>query len=106
MTRLLLLLIVSTLSQPAFSQEAMEKAMEKRAREMHRVIGLNDKDEWKRFINENYTQRLIDKPMHSKMQTADNGSALSEVKSEDNIEAKAELFKRLHTDFADSQIAS
>jgi hypothetical protein len=89
------------------AQESREQVMEKRAREMHRVLGLNDPAAWKKYIKENYTQALIDKPMRAKVQTSDNGSdKSSETSSADNLEAKAGMFERLHNDFGDSKITS
>lgn len=109
MNRILLLLTLTCLSVVSFAQNTLEKTMEKRAREMHRVICLNDKDVWKNFIKENYTQRLIDKPMQAKVQTTENGStssSSSEIKATDNLEAKAQLFERFHEDFGNSKIVS
>ena len=84
--------------------------MESRAREMHRVIGLSDKQQWKKFIKENYTQALIDKPMRAVVQTSDNGSTSTSSESQpkvaDNVEAKAGMFQRLHEDFGKSKILS
>ena len=108
MKRLFALVMIAGLCQTAWAQDAMEKAMEKRAREMHRVIGLNSKDEWKKFIQENYTKALIDKPMQAKVSTSDSDApnSSSETKSAGNIEAKASMFERLHDDFGGSKIAS
>ena len=83
--------------------------MEKRAKEMHRVIGLTDKEQWKKFVKENYTQTLIDKPMQARVQTSDNGktsNSTAETKAVDNLEAKAGMFQRLHNDFGNSKIIS
>lgn len=103
----LIALLVITSSTLALAQESREQVMEKRAREMHRVLGMNDRAAWKKFIKENYTQALIDKPMRAKVQTSDNGSDKStETSSADNLEAKADMFGRLHNDFGDSKITS
>jgi len=105
----LVLIVILALSciTPTLAQETREQVMEKRAREMHRVIGLNDRAAWKKFIKENYTQALIDKPMRAKVQTSDNGSdKSSETSSADNLEAKTNMFERLHNDFGGSQINS
>lgn len=91
----------------ANSQDAKLKTMEQRARELHRVITLNDKEAWIKFMKENYTQALIDKPMRAQIQTSDNGaqtSASSTAKASDNLEAKTGMFKQLHNDFGDSKI--
>ncbi len=77
----------------AFAQEVMEK----RAREMHRVLGLSRKDEWKKFVKENYSQSLIDKPMRA--QIAEGKTNITEGKAADNLEGKAMMVGRLHEDF-------
>ncbi len=102
-------LIILSLSFTSFAQESLTTAMEKRAREMHRVINLNDKQEWIRFIKENYTQALIDKQQTMKVQSNENGNATSskeEIKETDKLEAKAKMFARLHQDFNGSKIIS
>ena len=83
--------------------------MEKRAKEMHRVIGLTYKEQWKKFVKENYTQALIDKPMKARIESSENGSmsaSTAETKAVDNLEAKAGMFQRLHNDFGNSKIIS
>jgi len=83
--------------------------MEKRAREMHRVIGLDDKQQWINFIKENYTQALIDRQQTMKVQSNENGTVSTskeEMKEEDKLEAKTKMFARLHEDFGGSKIIS
>ena len=110
MKNILSLLLLASLAGNLFAQESAEKIMEKRAREMHRVITLNDKEQWKKFISENYSQTLIDKPMTASVQTEENrtvvSSSTSEPKGADNIEKKAMMFSQLHNDFGDSKILS
>jgi hypothetical protein len=67
-----LLLLLTVLTSGVLAQTA--DVMEKRAREMHKAILSSDKEQWKKFINENYSQALIDKPMRAAVQTDDNGS--------------------------------
>jgi hypothetical protein len=101
--------ILLSLSFTTFAQESMAVVMEKRAREMHRVINLSDKQEWIRFIKENYTQALIDKQQTMKVQSSENGNTTSskeEIKEADKLEAKAKMFARLHQDFSGSKIIS
>lgn len=90
------------------AQESMEKIMESRAREMVRVISLNDKEQWKKFIKENFTQAFIDKNMKAKVQTSDSndGSTTESTKTADNLETKAAMFARLHQDFGGGKISS
>src|SRR5688572_26185313 len=98
----LLIIVITGISTSALAQE-MQKVMENRAREMHRVIGLSEKEQWKKFIQENYTQALIDKPM--RVVTSENGAtASSQSKTPDNLEAKASMFQRIHDDFGKSKI--
>ena len=106
MKRLFTVLVISSCCcLNAFAQESIEKTMEKRAREMHRVIGLTSKEDWKKFIKENYTQTLIDKPMRAQVDEG-NGKTKTEEKATDNLEAKARMFERLHDDFGGSKIVS
>jgi hypothetical protein len=109
MKSLLLLITLQYLSLSTSAQESMALVMEKRAREMHRVISLSNKQEWIKFIKENYTQALIDKNQTMKIQGNENGkvTASNEQPSEaDKLEAKASMFARLHQDFSGSKIVS
>ena len=101
-------LIILVPGIPMLAQESMQKVMEQRARELVRVIGLNSKDEWKKFIEENYSKALIDRPTQAKVSTndSDRPATSSETKSAGNIEAKAAMFGRLHDDFGGSKITS
>ncbi len=78
MKSIYILFVFLILNQAAFAQESA--TMEKRAREMHRVIGLDDKQQWIKFIKENYTQALIDKQQTMKVQSNDNGNVSIHVK--------------------------
>ena len=49
MTKIVVLLIFNCILITSFAQESMEQVMEKRAKEMHRVIGLTDKEQWKKI---------------------------------------------------------
>lgn len=107
--QLLVLMLTIGLSLHVGAQESMEKVMEKRAREMQRVISLNDKEQWKKFVKENYTPALIDRPMRAKTTTTGSSSSASSsqaTKNADNIEAKASMFQMLHADFGSSKIIS
>jgi hypothetical protein len=109
MKNLLLLLILCSLVSVARAQESMEKMMENRAREMYRVILLSDKDAWRKFIEENYTQKFIDKPMKSTVQATDSGSGDSintEATTASSLEDKVNMYGVLHTDFQNSKITS
>jgi hypothetical protein len=91
------------------AQDSKESIMVKRAKEMHRIINLNNKQEWINFIKDNYTQALIDKQQTMKVQSNEDGrvSKTQEVISdEDKLEAKAKMFARLHEDFSGSRLVS
>ena len=105
MKKLYACLLVGMVSITTHAQESMEKVMEKRAREMHRVIALTDKEQWRKYIKENYTQALIDKPMRATVKEKGSGasSESSDVKKADNLEAKVTMFERLHNDFGGSK---
>jgi hypothetical protein len=77
--KLHLSIVVLFIFSQALAQEI--SVMEKIARELHRVINLNDKSAWIKFIKENYTEALIDKRMTAKVQTND-GDGVSNSKEE------------------------
>jgi len=100
-----LALVFTCISLSAFSQDA--SIMEKKARELHRVIGLDDKAQWTKFVKENYTAALIAKPINGKVNANGTETSLSEAtKASNDVEAKANLLGRLHQDFGDSKIVS
>lgn len=89
------------------AQETKQQVMEKCAKEMHRVISLSDKDAWRKFIKENYTQALIDKPMRSQISKSSDGASTSDKKEiGNNLEGKVGMFERLHNDFGGTKISS
>lgn len=102
-----LLIVLIAIGYAAHAQDTMEKVMEKRARELHRVICLDDPAQWKKFIRENYTEALINKPMKAQVQGGDGSASASPATNEsDPVEGKAKMFKMLHNDFGGSKIAS
>ncbi|MDZ4714221.1 MAG: hypothetical protein SH819_02020 [Cytophagales bacterium] len=105
---LLVFVLAGVAFLPAFAQESMEKVMERRAREMHRVMGLNSPDDWKKFVVENYTKEMINKPMQRKVQSdgPDAPSSSAADKEAGNVEAKAGMFRMLHDDFGGGKINS
>jgi hypothetical protein len=108
MNKITLLFLLSVNAVCAFAQESTEKVMELRAREMMRIISIDDKSQWKKFIKENFTQAFIDKNMNAKVQTSDSneGGSTETTQSADNLEAKADMFVRLHEDFGAGKISS
>ena len=106
MRKIFLLLVIVFFCKNGFSQE-LQQTMEKRAREFHRVIGLTDKDQWKKFIQENYTKALIEKPMKAKMvKQGEEGSSSESKEIKGTVEDKVNMFQRLHDDFGGSKIVS
>ena len=101
----LLFLFLTCLSLTSIAQTTTE--MEKKARELHRVIGLDDKAQWTKFVKENYTAAIIAKPMNGKVSTNGTETSLTDAtKASSDIEAKANLLGRLHQDFGSSKIIS
>ena len=107
MKKSIILLTFSFIGWSVHGQETLQQVMEKRAREMHRVICLSDKEQWRKFVKENYTQTLIDKPMRAQVSRSDNSGTTSE-KSEtgSNLDGKVDMLQRLHNDFGDSKLSS
>lgn len=102
-----ILLIAFVVAATGLRAQEMAKVMEDRAREMVRVISLDDREAWKKFIRENYTKALIDKPMQAKRQTSDDqGASQSSSTQEGNIEGKASMYQMLHNDFGSGKISS
>lgn len=104
--RKMILLFAVAISFQSFSQ-TMEKEMEKKAREFHRVLGLNDREQWRKFIQDNYAKSLIEKPMRAKVSERNDESTSSETHdTKGTLEDKVQMFERLHNDFGDSKIVS
>src|SRR5882762_4708636 len=87
--------------------QTLEQTMEKRAREFHRVIGLTDREQWKKFIQDNYTKALIEKPMKAKtVKEGEEGNSSESKEIKGTVEDKVKMFERLHNDFGASKIVS
>lgn len=104
----LILLICYVASVVAYAQDAKQTTMEKRAREMYRVMGLNDKEQWKKFMKDNYTKAYLERPVTTNVTTADKESASSTTKQStaNNLEERLKMFERLHDDFGKGKIVS
>ncbi|MGC4022243.1 MAG: hypothetical protein QM734_10010 [Cyclobacteriaceae bacterium] len=106
MKKIALLVIICTFSQISFAQ-TREQTMEKRAREFHRQLTLSDKEQWKKFVEENYAQSLIERPMKSKMSRQENDDvSVKEDNIKGTVEDKVKMFERLHNDFGGSKVTS
>lgn len=112
MKRIAGLLLATCAALYGYAQDSMEKVMEQRAREMYRVIGLDDPSAWKKFVKENYSQALIDRPMQAKREESVDGEATSSSSSSSdqtpgsNLDKKANMFGMLHRDFGSSKLVS
>jgi hypothetical protein len=103
----LFILLICFVSLQAQGDRA--KQTDKRAREMFKAIASDNPETWKKFITENYTQQLIDKPMRSQVATSQNDgsgdkTSTSSSESGKNLEAKVAMFKQLHEDFGNGKI--
>lgn len=106
MKRNLTFILLTALCAPVFAQDSMEQVMEKRGKELVSVIGINDKDAWRTFIKDNYTQALIDKQMRAKVESSDGESTKTETTPANNLEGKVAIYERLHQDMGKGKILS
>jgi hypothetical protein len=103
MMKKLFTLVALAVSITAYGQDSMEKTMDARAREMFRVITLNDPEAWKKFIRENYTKALIEKPMQARRDTGSGGGGTTQPGT---VEGKAKMYEMLHNDFGAGKVTS
>lgn len=106
MKTLLLALTLICASASAFSQSDNATILEQRAKDFHTAITKNDKDGWRKFMNENFTKALIERPMRAQVSTSENDGAATTTNSETRVEEKLTMFERLHEDFGKSKISS
>jgi hypothetical protein len=107
MARILIYLFLAGLVLDAKAQKPKDQTTSERAREMYRVIGVDDKEQWEKFVRENYSKELLERTIRSKVSTStEDGQGKSEEKTAKSIEEKAMLFRRLHNDFGQSKIVS
>ena len=91
----------------AIVQDKRQATMEKRANELHRVMGLNEKEQWKKFMQENYSKSLLERAVKSTIKTNEEGSTTStSARTADKLEEKLKMFERLHQDFGSSKVVS
>ena len=91
----------------AFGQDKRQATMEKRVTELHRVMGLNEKEQWKKFMLENYSKSLLERPVKSTTKTSEEGSTTStSATTADMLEEKLKMFEKLHRDFGSSRVVS
>jgi hypothetical protein len=105
MKKLIIQLFLVSYSMLASAQEKPQQIMEKRAKEFHRIISLNDREVWRSFITENYSEAFINKPSSRKVVVAGEGKEMQPARTEtDKIEGKLELMEMLHQDFGGSTL--
>ncbi len=84
-----------------FAAQAQDKKtiIENRCKELVRVLNLGEKDQWRKFIKENYTEAWINKKMRLQVQGGPDGSAPANNSNETTeLESKVGLFQRFHDD--------
>lgn len=107
MKNLLITIVALVLGLRANSKTSVHPEMEKLARAFHGVIGKQDEAGWKKFILENYTQALINKPLKTKIEKSDGEPATTEnTEATNQIDSKVAMYARLHNDFGNSKIIS
>lgn len=106
----ILFLVFGFMILNAPAQDTMEQTMEKRARELHRVLGLSGKEDYKKFMTENYTKEFLEKPVKLNRVVSDSegnsATTSSDNKPMDNLEAKTQMYAQLHEDFGGSKLES
>lgn len=93
----------------AFVAQAQDKKtiIENRCKELVRVLNLGEKDQWRKFIKENYTETLINKKMRLQVQGGPDGAAPATAGNDaTELEAKVELFQRFHDDLGKGTITN
>lgn len=103
----LLTIFVILIGYELTSAQTHDDIIAGRALEFHRILSLKDKDQWRKFVKENYTKTLIDRPMRAQIANDDGSkSSTTEANKADPIESKVMMFERLNQDFGGSKIIS
>lgn len=103
----LLFVSILAIATTTNAQSDAKAVMEKTTKELYRVLSLSDKEQYRKFMKENYTKELLEKPVRLKRSTADsNEPPKTENSSAANLEAKVQMYSQLHNDFVDSKIIS
>ena len=92
-----------------FAAQAQDKKtiIENRCKELVRVLNLGEKDQWRKFIKENYTEAWINKKMRLQVQGGPDGSAPANNSNETTeLESKVGLFQRFHDDLGKGTISN
>jgi hypothetical protein len=92
-----------------FAAQAQDKKtiIENRCKELVRVLNLGEKDQWRKFIKENYTEAWINKKMRLQVQGGPDGGAPANNSNETTeLESKVGLFQRFHDDLGKGNISN
>ena len=90
--RILTILCLTT-SQLVFAQSADDKQKEKRVRDFHKILAVDDRDEWRKFIKENFTQAFMERQMKARTTVDGASSSSSEAKPAVPMAAKLNMFQ-------------
>jgi hypothetical protein len=109
MKKLFTIAVLSIFTMMAIGQDTQEKIMEGRATEFYRVLGLQDRGQYKKFMQENYTKAFLEKPVALNRVVVEAGEEKpSQVKNKsmDKLDQKADMYQQLHDDFGGSKLVS
>jgi hypothetical protein len=100
--------VIMLVSLSGLRQSDKSAVLDQRARDFHKAISIKDKAGWKKYMLENFTQALIERPLRAKVVTSenDNTSSTASKTRETETEEKLAMFARLHEDFGKGKISS
>jgi hypothetical protein len=101
----LILFFLFSLSFVAMSQ-THEEVIINRAKAYYKVLTVNDKEQWRKFMTDNYTKALLERPMKARIAEEGVSKPAAENEKVDPIESKLVMFQRLNADFGGSTITS
>jgi hypothetical protein len=78
--------------------------IENRCKELVRVLNLGEKDQWRKFIQENCTEAWINRKMRLQVQGGPDGAAPAANNEGTELETKVGLFQRFHDDLGKGTI--
>jgi hypothetical protein len=80
--------------------------IENRCKELVRVLNLGEKDQWRKFIQENCTEAWINRKMRLQVQGGPDGAAPAANNEATELETKVGLFQRFHDDLGKGTITN
>ncbi|HEY0741789.1 MAG TPA: hypothetical protein VGD40_10010 [Chryseosolibacter sp.] len=105
MKPIITLLLLSICSY-AMCQKDNTQILEQRAKDFHVAISKDDKEVWRKFMNNNFTNDLIERPMRAKISTSENDGTNTSSNNETRVAEKLHMFQQLHEDFGSGNISS